>query len=64
MSEITYPMNTKCKHYQHGKQTKVEFKTKEYVIIKPLEIVNTDLCGPTRTEGLDGEQYFMLLIDD
>jgi hypothetical protein len=23
-----------------------------------------DLCGPMRTKGLNGEQYFMLLIDD
>jgi hypothetical protein len=22
------------------------------------------LCGPTRTKGLNGEQYSMLLIDD
>jgi len=29
-----------------------------------LEVVHTYLCGPTRTKGLDGEQYFMLLVDD
>jgi len=22
------------------------------------------LCGPTRTKGLKGEKYFMLLVDD
>ena len=54
----------KCKHCQHGKQTKVEFKTKEYSTTNPLEIVHTDLCGPMRTKGLEGELYFMLLIDD
>lgn len=26
--------------------------------------MHTDLCGPTRTRGLNGEIYFMLLIDD
>jgi hypothetical protein len=26
--------------------------------------VHTDLVGPTRTKGLKGEQYFMLLVDD
>ena len=31
---------------------------------KPLEIVHIDLCGPMRTKGLEGELYFMLLIDD
>ena len=64
MPDITKPTNTMCKHCQHGKQTKVLFKTKEYSTTKPLELVHTDLCGPTRTKGLDGEQYFMLLIDD
>jgi transposase InsO family protein len=26
--------------------------------------VHTDLVGTTRTKGLKGEQYFMLLVDD
>jgi hypothetical protein len=29
-----------------------------------MEIVHTDLVGPTRTNGLKGEKYFMLLVDD
>jgi transposase InsO family protein len=33
-------------------------------MIKRLEIVHTDLFGPTRTKGLNGEHYFMLLVDD
>ena len=61
--EITKPTNTMCKHCRHREQTKVDFKTKEYSMTKPLEIVHIDLCGPTRTKGLNGEQYFMLLID-
>jgi transposase InsO family protein len=31
---------------------------------RPLEIVHTDLVGPTTTKGLKGEKYFMLLVDD
>jgi hypothetical protein len=27
-------------------------------------ILYTDLCGPTRMKGLNGKQYFMLLVDD
>ena len=64
MPEITKPTNVICKHCRHGKQTKVESKTKEYSTTKPLEIVHTDLCGPMRPKGLEGEIYFMLLIDD
>ena len=30
----------------------------------PLEIIHTDLCGPTKTKILQGDHYFMLLIND
>jgi hypothetical protein len=30
----------------------------------PLEIVHTDIVGPTTSNGLKGEKYFMLLVDD
>jgi hypothetical protein len=47
------------------KETKTKFKTKEYSTTKPLEIVHTDLVGPTaRTNGLKGDKYFMLLVYD
>jgi transposase InsO family protein len=31
---------------------------------RPLEIVHTNLFGPTTTKGLKGEKYFMLLVDN
>jgi hypothetical protein len=40
------------------------FKSKEYSTTRPLEIVHTDLVGPTITKGLKGEKHFMLLVDD
>jgi transposase InsO family protein len=58
------PTNTLCKHCQQGKQTKTRFKSKEYSTKRPLEIVHTDLVGPTTTKGLKFERYFMLLVDD
>jgi transposase InsO family protein len=64
MPQITKPTNTLCKHCQQGKQTKTRFKSKEYSTTKPLEIVHTDLVGPTTKKGLKGERYFMLLVDD
>jgi hypothetical protein len=64
MPHITKPTNSLCKHCQQGKQTKTRFKSKEYSTTKPLEIVHTDLVGPTTTKGLKGERYFMLLVDD
>jgi hypothetical protein len=62
--EISKPTNTLCEHCLQGKQTRTKFKSKEYSMTKPLEIVHIDLCGPTRTKGLNGKQYFMLLVDD
>jgi hypothetical protein len=64
MPQITKPTKTLCKHCQQGKQTKTRFKSKEYSTAKPLEIVHTDLVVPTTTKGLNGERYFMLLVDD
>jgi hypothetical protein len=64
MPQITKPTNTLCKHCQQGKNTKTKFKSKEYSKTRPLEIVHTDLVGPTTTKGLKGEKYFMLLVDD
>ena len=64
MPEITKPTNSVCEQCQHGKITRIHFKTKKHSSTKPLELVHTDLCGPIKSKGLDGEKYFMLLIDD
>jgi hypothetical protein len=64
MPQITKPTNTLCKHCQQGKQTNTRFKSKEYSMTRPLEIVHIDLVGPTKTKGLKGEKDFMLLVDD
>jgi hypothetical protein len=56
MPHIMKPTNTLCKHCQQGNKTKMRFKSKEYSTTKPLEIVHTDLVGPTKTKGLKGER--------
>jgi hypothetical protein len=64
MPQIMKLTNTLCKHCKQGKKTKTKFKSKEYSMKRPLEIVHTDLVGPTTTNGLKGEKYFMLLVYD
>jgi hypothetical protein len=64
MPHITKPTITLCKHFQQGNQTKTRFKSKEYSTKRPLEIVHTNVVGPTTIKGLKGEKYFMLLVDD
>jgi hypothetical protein len=58
------PTNNLCKYCQQGKKTKSRFKSKEYSMTRPLEIVYTDIVGPTTTKVLKGEKQFMLLVDD
>ena len=64
MPKIKKPKNNVCEHCQHGKQTRVEFKTKENSTSKPLDLVQTNLRGPTQTKGLNSEEYSMFLIDN
>ena len=63
LPQITKPVNI-CEECVKGKQMRVSFKTKEYSSNRPLELVHTDLCGPTKIASLNGEKYFMLFIDD
>jgi hypothetical protein len=63
MSKITKTSSIFYKQCQHGKQSRVRFKRKEYATSKSLELVHTNLCGPSRTKILQGERYFMLFID-
>jgi hypothetical protein len=54
MLEILKLENTlSCEYCLQGKQTRTKFKSKEYSMTKPLEIVHIDLCGPIRKKGLN-----------
>jgi hypothetical protein len=46
------------------KENKDHVQIKGYSMTRPLEILHTDLVGPTTTKGLKGEKYFMLLVED
>ena len=54
LPKITKPSNPICRHFQLGKQTRIRFRTKKYSTSKPLEMVHTNLYGPTRTKRLQG----------
>ena len=47
LPQISKPVNI-CEECVKGKQMRVCFKTKEYLSNIPLELVHTDLCGPTK----------------
>jgi len=64
LRDIKIPDNTICKSCQFGKQTRTNFPEKEGSASRPLELVHTDVCGPFRTRSPQGEEYFILFIDD
>jgi hypothetical protein len=64
MPKVIKPSDPICNNFELGKQTRVKFKTKEYSTSRSLEHFHTDLCGPTRTISIQGEHYFMLIIDE
>ena len=64
LSNISKPTNRVCNSCQIGKQTRTKFKTREHSILRLIELAHTYLCGPTRTQTLQGERYFILFIDD
>ena len=64
LPKIIVPLNSVCRHCQHGKKTKASFKIKEHMTSHPLEIIHIDLCEPTITKSMQGDHYFMFLIDD
>jgi len=64
LPDIRIPDNTICKSCQFGKQIKTNFLEKEGSASKPLELVHTDVCVPSRKRPPRGEEYFILFIDE
>eukprot|EP00253_Pinus_taeda_P033727 PITA_33727 len=64
LPDIRIPDNAICKACQFGKKTRTNFPKKEGSASQPLELVHSDLCGPSRKKSPRGEEYFILFIDD
>ncbi|KAL9444243.1 hypothetical protein AB3S75_017429 [Citrus x aurantiifolia] len=54
-----------CEVCQLGKQARLPFPVnKAWRAVEKLQLIHTDVCGPMRTASLNGNRYFMVLIDD
>ena len=53
-----------CKNCQIGKVGKTSFKRKNYHSEEVLELVHTNLCGPIKIESHNGDNFFILFVDD
>ena len=60
LPKIVKPTNMVCKERAMEKKK----KRKNFTISTKLEIVHTDLSGPTKTRAYYGERYFMIIVDD
>ena len=64
LSKITKPTDIVCKECILVTQKKISFPSKKFTTTEKLEIVHTDLSGPSRIRGFYGERYFMIFVDD
>ena len=47
-----------------GKSHKLHFPSTETKVTKPLELIHTDLWGPSPTPSRDDYNYYINLLDD
>ena len=57
-------MHKVCAACQFGKQSRGSFPHERNVCKKPLEVIHTDVWGPTDTASMHGCRYYVSFIDD
>ncbi|TLX69477.1 DDE-type integrase/transposase/recombinase, partial [Labilibacter sediminis] len=54
-----------CAACEQGKLSKSTYKSiKEHSVSEPLQLLHTDLCGPSSVPSLSGKKYILVLVDD
>lgn len=53
-----------CEQCMKGKMRRPNNPPASIHTSRPLELLHADLCGPFRTTGLGGEQYWLMVVDD
>ena len=57
-------MQNVCEACQFGKQSRHAFPKERNASGRPLEVVHSDVWGPTQTASLAGSNYYVSFIDD
>ncbi|CAH9103829.1 unnamed protein product [Cuscuta epithymum] len=52
-----------CENCTFGKKTRHSFEQSSYVASAPLELVHSDLWGPSKVSTTGGRKYFLSLVD-
>ena len=53
-----------CEAYQFGKQTRLPFKKENFKSSYALQLVHSDVWGPTKELSIGGNKYYVTFIDD
>ena len=53
-----------CQGCTLGKYTKASFPSSEHRASEFLDLIHSDVCGPTSTLSLSGQEYYVTFIDD
>jgi len=65
LPKLKFERDRLCEAWQKGKQTKSSFKSLNVMSTsRPLELLHTDLFGPSRTMSLGGNYYGLVIVDD
>jgi len=61
---ITYYKLDLCKFFIMGRQCRVAFSTSQHKTKGLLDLIHTDVCGPTPVASIRGPRYYVTFIDD
>ncbi|MCO5550654.1 hypothetical protein L7F22_004143 [Adiantum nelumboides] len=53
-----------CPSCQFGKQQRRRFNKSTYQARQPLELIHSDVWGPSQTTSMGGDHYFLTFVDD
>ena len=53
-----------CEEYQYGKQNRLPFPHERHVSKNLLDLVHTDVWGPTKNASIGGCRFYVTFIDD
>lgn len=60
---ISFPLNS-CDACQMAKSNKLHFSLSTSKSCKPLELIHSDVWGPSAIQSMSGFRYYLVLIDD
>ncbi|KAI3667356.1 hypothetical protein L6452_42411 [Arctium lappa] len=65
LPKLRFEKNSLCPACEMGKMKRSSHKAKtEFSSSTPLELIHMDLCGPMRTQSINGTKYILVMIDE